>query len=149
MRSYTMVFVFDEELKHVLLLKKAKPPWQKDLYNGPGGKIEDDETANHCAVRELFEETQIQLKNIPTYALTFECVCDLSVHQVYVYGERSTIEIMMAARGTEAEPLVIFELDHLQNNQKILAGDCWHLICITKTRLEQGNDELRVARNGK
>lgn len=147
MKTYTMVLVFDPEFKHVLLLQKAKPLWQKGLYNGPGGSAEDNETWYHCAQREMKEETGLDVGNL-LYSLTFSCNCTGGLHDVVVYGATKTLDEMMAAKGSEAEPLVIFELDYLQNNQKMLAGDCWHLICITKTRLEQGN-EIRTTRDGK
>ena len=140
MRSYTMVFVFDNELRHVLLLKKSKPKWQQGLYNAPGGQYEPcDATMNGCAVRELNEETRIIVgtKEI-TQSLMFNCLCDGSEHDIYVFGMQLPLDQLMNAKGLVDEPLAVFELSFLENNQHVLAGDCWHLLCITKTRLEQG-----------
>lgn len=41
----------------MLLLKKATRGVSKDKWNGLGGKIDDGETVEHCATREVFEET--------------------------------------------------------------------------------------------
>lgn len=40
----------------VLIVEKDKPEWQKGRYNLPGGKIEDGETPQEAALRELIEE---------------------------------------------------------------------------------------------
>ena len=44
----------------VLLVRKLKPAWQRDLYNGVGGKVEDGETPIAGMVREFLEETGVQ-----------------------------------------------------------------------------------------
>jgi ADP-ribose pyrophosphatase YjhB (NUDIX family) len=46
----------------VLLVKRARPPSQ-GLYAFPGGKVEDDETLEQAARRELFEETGLEARN--------------------------------------------------------------------------------------
>ncbi len=46
----------------VLLIKRKNPPF-KDMYALPGGFVDMDETVEHCAARELEEETG--LNNIP------------------------------------------------------------------------------------
>ena len=43
--------------EEVLLVLKDKPLWQKGLLNLVGGKIEQGETPEQCAVREFKEET--------------------------------------------------------------------------------------------
>lgn len=57
-QDYVLGFVFDMYAKKVLLMKKKKPEWQKDFFNGIGGKIEvDDNNIYHAIVRECKEET--------------------------------------------------------------------------------------------
>lgn len=41
----------------VLLIKKNRPEWQKGLYNGVGGHIEQGELPHDAMVREFEEET--------------------------------------------------------------------------------------------
>lgn len=45
---------------HVLLVNKQKPKWQKGLWNGVGGKVEDGETPVFAMPREFLEETGIK-----------------------------------------------------------------------------------------
>ena len=59
----------------VLMLKrdKKKNDIHKGFYLAPGGKFEMNETPEECAIREVFEETGLVVKN-PNYRgfLTFE-----------------------------------------------------------------------------
>jgi len=47
-----------------LLLKKATRGVSKGKWNGPGGKIESGETSEGNAVREVFEETGLKVRNL-------------------------------------------------------------------------------------
>ena len=42
---------------YVLLVLKDKPAWQLGKYNLPGGRVEQGETPDQAAIRELKEET--------------------------------------------------------------------------------------------
>lgn len=46
---------------YVLLIRKARPAWMKDLLNGVGGHVEENEMQNpvNAMVREFKEETDI------------------------------------------------------------------------------------------
>lgn len=57
MKSFTLGFIFDPELKRVALIEKQRPDWQRGHYNGVGGKIEPGETSIACIVREVREES--------------------------------------------------------------------------------------------
>ena len=47
-----------------LLLKRATRGVSKGKWNGPGGKIDGGETAEQCAIREVFEETGLKVSNL-------------------------------------------------------------------------------------
>ena len=58
--KYTVGLAFsDSSPKHVLLLKKNRPVWQVGFLNGPGGKVDSNETLRECLVREFEEEVGI------------------------------------------------------------------------------------------
>jgi len=59
MTSYCLGFAFTDDDHFVVLIRKNKPAWQKGLFNGVGGKIEDDELIHDAMVREFREETGI------------------------------------------------------------------------------------------
>ncbi len=56
MNNYVLGLVFNEDNSVVLLQKKANPDWQKNRYNGIGGKLERGETTTQCMNRECKEE---------------------------------------------------------------------------------------------
>jgi 8-oxo-dGTP diphosphatase len=59
MQNYSLGFLFSYRLGTVILIEKTKPQWQKGLWNGVGGKIEEGETPIDCMRREFEEETGI------------------------------------------------------------------------------------------
>ena len=63
MRKFNLIVVFNNNLEKVLFCIRAKEPY-KGLYNFVGGKVEDNETDDEAAYRELFEETGISNKDI-------------------------------------------------------------------------------------
>lgn len=62
MRPFACDMVLIEGNK-VLLIKRASEPF-KGQWAIPGGRIEDDETAEDCLRREMMEETGLEVKPI-------------------------------------------------------------------------------------
>lgn len=63
MRKFNLIIVFNKELNKALFCIRAKEPY-KGMYNFVGGKVEEGETNEEAAYRELFEETGISRSNI-------------------------------------------------------------------------------------
>lgn len=61
MKRYTLGFVFTPDFSQVLLVLKNRPAWQVGKLNGLGGKIEEGETALEGMVRELTEESGLEI----------------------------------------------------------------------------------------
>jgi len=60
LQEYVLVYASAvERLDKILLIEKLKPDWQKGRFNLPGGKIEEGETPEEAAIRELKEETDL------------------------------------------------------------------------------------------
>ena len=57
----TVCFILRDN--EVLLLKKSKGLFGQGKWNAPGGKILPNEEPQTCAVREVFEETGLIVKN--------------------------------------------------------------------------------------
>lgn len=56
----------------VLLLKKSKGLFGEGRWNGPGGKLSEQESIRDCAIREIREETGLDVATIHQYgALKF------------------------------------------------------------------------------
>lgn len=61
------------ESRHVLVLLKHKNQWLCTIHKRrgvefPGGKLEPGETLEEAAVREVFEETGVRIKNLKWFA---------------------------------------------------------------------------------
>lgn len=63
MRKLNLIVVFNKTLDKILFCIRAKEPY-KGLYNFVGGKVEENETDDEAAYRELFEETGISRDDI-------------------------------------------------------------------------------------
>ena len=59
--KYTLCFLTHQG--SILMLKRNRPPNQ-GLWNGVGGHIEVGETPNQCILREIKEETGIQITSV-------------------------------------------------------------------------------------
>lgn len=64
---------FTVEPKHVLVLLKHEGKWLCTIHKHrgvefPGGKLEPGETLEEAAVREVFEETGVRVKNLQWFA---------------------------------------------------------------------------------
>ena len=63
MRKLNLIVVFNKKLDKVLFCIRAKEPY-KGKYNFVGGKVEEGESNDFAAYRELFEETGIAKEDI-------------------------------------------------------------------------------------
>lgn len=63
MKKLNLIVVFNKELDKVLFCIRAKEPY-KGMYNFVGGKVEEGESNDFAAYRELFEETGIGKEDI-------------------------------------------------------------------------------------
>lgn len=59
MKHWTLGFIFDQDLRTVLLICKKRPAALYMFWNGIGGKFEPGESATQCMKRELYEETNL------------------------------------------------------------------------------------------
>lgn len=59
-KYYTCGFCFSNDRKSVLLVQKNNPEWQKGKLNGVGGKMEPNEDAYSCMIREFEEEVGVK-----------------------------------------------------------------------------------------
>lgn len=60
MKRYVVILLFNEDMSKILLIKRKKKPYV-GLYNGIGGKIEENENVFECSIRETKEEINVIL----------------------------------------------------------------------------------------
>ena len=137
MRKLNLIVVFNNNLEKVLFCIRAKEPY-KGLYNFVGGKVEEDETNDEAAYRELFEETGIGRNDIELdhfmdlnyfkYENNIQVFYGILKHKVTLMEEENKLEWVVIN-------------DELLNNEKFAGNyNIPHIIRQIKTYLKNGTE---------
>ena len=108
MRKLNLIVVFNEDLSKCLFCIRAKEPY-KGLYNFVGGKVEENESNDEAAYRELFEETGISTRNIELdhfmdlnyfkYGNNLQVYYGILKHEVNLVEEKNKLEWVVINDG--------------------------------------------------
>lgn len=85
MKTHTLGFIFNPTFSKVLLVEKQRPDWQKGRLNGVGGKIEQGEKSLNCIVREVREESNLEIQK-ENWAYVGEIKSSVFLMDVDVYA---------------------------------------------------------------
>ena len=137
MRKLNLIVVFSADLDKVLFCIRAKEPY-KGLYNFVGGKVENGETNDDAAYRELFEETGISRENIK-----LDHFMDLNYFKyednLQVYDGILKHEVNLIEEKNKLEWVTIN--DELLNNSKFAGNyNIPHIIRQIKVYLKNGTE---------
>ena len=137
MRKLNLIVVFNKNLNKALFCIRAKQPY-KGLYNFVGGKVEEGESNEDAAYRELFEETGISHKDIELdYFMDINYFKYENNIQVF-YGILQN-EITLVEEKNKLEWVEIN--DELLNNEKFAGNyNIPHIIRQIKVYLKNGTD---------
>ena len=135
MRKLNLIVVFNKELNKGLFCIRAKEPY-KGLYNFVGGKVEEGESNEDAAYRELFEETGITHKDIELdyfmdinyfkYENNIQVFYGILEHEVNLVEEKNKLEWLEIN-------------DELLNNEKFAGNyNIPHIIRQIKVFLKNG-----------
>ena len=119
MKRYNVIAVYSPDETKLLMCRRAKNPY-KGMLNFVGGKIEDDETDEAAAYRELREETGITADLIRlTHVMDFIYYHTDIVLMLYAGRLRSDVQL------TEEENQLLW-VDRTENFCDVnrFAGDC-------------------------
>lgn len=126
---YVLGFAFDYECPDlsVLLIRKAKPAWQKGKLNGVGGKIEPGEKPLVAMVREFFEETTILTEEKDWIARgLMEGVATGPDHwSIYVYAARLDGKLKPGMHSPTEEKLVVKKVSELWQCKDLIFNLHW------------------------
>lgn len=109
---YASVLLLDDDRSHALLIQKTHPEWQAGNLNFIGGKVEKGEAPIKGAIREVYEEAGIKLKEQDLCLFRHLHVPNSPI-EVFFYW--ATCSLDQAIQRTE-EPLVLVKLDKLPKN---------------------------------
>lgn len=128
MKKYCLGLIFDTEMTKVLLIQMQKLFVGK--WNGVGGKIEQDETPIIAMIRELREETTIDIECIDKLHELLSITLP-SGDLLYVYYSRlysryndKFLNMYPKEKGPEGHNLDWYSLDYLRDvTNDTLAGN--------------------------
>ena len=137
MRKLNLIVVFSADLDKVLFCIRAKEPY-KGLYNFVGGKVENGETNDDAAYRELFEETGLSREDIKLdhfmdlnyfkYENNLQVYYGILKHEVNLIEEKNKLEWVTIN-------------DELLNNSKFAGNyNIPHIIRQIKVYLKNGTE---------
>ena len=137
MRKLNLIVVFNEDLSKTLFCIRAKEPY-KGMYNFVGGKVEENETNEEAAYRELFEETGISNKDVK-----LDHFMDLNYfkyeNNLQVYYGILKHEVNLVEEKNKLEWVAIN--DELLDNSKFAGNyNIPHIIRQIKVYLENGTE---------
>lgn len=137
MKKLNLIVVFSLNLEKALFCIRAKEPY-KGLYNFVGGKVEENESNDNAAYRELFEETGVSNKDIE-----LEHFMDLNYfkyeNNLQVYYGILKHEVNLVEEKNKLEWVTIN--DELLNNSKFAGNyNIPHIIRQIKVYLENGTE---------
>jgi len=90
-QDYVLGFAFSNDNKRVALIKKNRPAWQKDKYNGIGGKIIENEQPIQAMIREFKEETGVEEYGFQEFAKL-----DFSTGYVFCYKVNTNLDLLQS-----------------------------------------------------
>lgn len=110
--QYTLAFIFSSDLQKVLLITKNRPEYQAGKLNGIGGKIEAGEEPLDGMIREVREETSLE---IPETKWQFAGSIEGLDWKVWTYITIYPGELADAISVTD-EAVVWYDVDRLPSN---------------------------------
>jgi len=100
-KKMNIIVVYDQKEENILMCYRSKEPY-RNLYNLVGGKVEENETEEEAAYRELEEETGITKQDI------------ILSHLMDFQYEMSNIELQVYVGKLNKEKILVEEMNHLQ-----------------------------------
>lgn len=108
--THVVGFLFSADLSTVVLIKKARPTWQRGRLNGVGGKIEPGETSITAMEREFAEETGYKGEIIWRKFCTYDCPSHGTVMDFFCAKDEQAVR---GAHTVTDEMIYFLDIDEL------------------------------------
>lgn len=120
--DYVVGFLFSTDERRVVLMEKKRPNWQLGKLNGPGGKVQDEETPYDAMKREFMEEAGA----VVTFWRPF-CYMRHGENRIIFFVAKEDVPV----RTTTDEPVRWYDLDDeadcTEVAEKMLPNCAWLL----------------------
>ena len=124
MTKYVVGFLIDTNW-NVVLIRKNRPKWQAGKLNGPGGKIEEDETPEEAMRREFREEAGVLFDGWKLVTKMSDRSMDQDeAYELYVFKGFVEDVREIAIKSMTEEIIEIHNIKHLFDEQ-ILPSAMW------------------------
>lgn len=128
MIQYVVGFMFTEDCGRVVLIRKARPDWQKGRYNGLGGHRLAGEGPREAMAREFLEEAGV--KTDPEqweYKLNL-----LNARVGYELAVlHASSDLALGARTMTDEPVSLVDVDAALRSGQLIPGLKWMIpLCL-------------------
>ncbi|XP_058462912.1 m7GpppN-mRNA hydrolase [Malaya genurostris] len=144
--------LLSEDLKHVLLVQSF---WAKSSWGFPKGKINENEEPLNCAIREVYEETGYDIKNLIVPSEYIELVINYQYTRLYlvsgvpfstVFSPRTRNEIK-CCEWFPIELLPVTKNDNFVKNNLSLNGNSFFMILPFIKRLKKWLEKLQKSKH--
>lgn len=123
--KYVLGFAFNRN--SVALIRKNRPAWQKGLYNGIGGHIEEGETPLRAMIREFKEETGIKFNPWLKF-----CVMEFPEATVYCFTTK--VPFLNNAKSLTDEAVQITRMEDIFNSRIPMIDNIPWLVAMALTQ---------------
>lgn len=115
MKKYVLGFAFDVKGLTTVLIHKERPSWQKGLWNGVGGKVEDTDINQWDAMsREFLEETGTKINPVDwKHFATMRFDADIMGGVAEVYCFKCFSDEIYKCKTVEEEEVKLFSVFNL------------------------------------
>lgn len=127
--KYVLAFVLDPLIARVVLIHKHRGPKTAIGWNGVGGHVDDGETEEHAATREVLEEANVLVSperwtRLQTMERPNGNVAVFAAATPAVYHARSRTD----------EEVILFHVTELPPKEELASDAAWFL-AMARTRL--------------
>ncbi|XP_065086039.1 m7GpppN-mRNA hydrolase [Ochlerotatus camptorhynchus] len=144
--------LLSEDLKHVLLVQSF---WAKSSWGFPKGKINENEEPIHCAIREVYEETGYDIKNLLVPSEFIELIINYQYTRLYlirgvpistVFAPRTRNEIK-CCEWFPIEPLPVTKNENFVKDNLSMNGNSFFMILPFVKRLKKWLEKIQKTKH--
>uniref|UniRef100_A0AAG5DNB7 m7GpppN-mRNA hydrolase n=1 Tax=Anopheles atroparvus TaxID=41427 RepID=A0AAG5DNB7_ANOAO len=146
--------LLSEDLKHVLLVQSF---WAKSSWGFPKGKINENEEPVNCAIREVYEETGYDIRNLIVPTEYIELVINYQFTRLYLVSGVPLTTVFVPKTRNEikccewfpVDLLPVTKHDNIVKDNHQLTGNSFFMILPFVKRLKKWLEAYQKGKPGK